>query len=517
MNTSTTKTWAKKKIVALQGGGEERVTKQIASGKKTARQRISLLVDKESFEETDQLVVSPFLEKKLPTDGVITGFGTVNGKPIALYAQDFTVKGGSLGKHHAQKICKIMDTAAKIGCPIIGIIDSGGARIDEGIHALGGYGEIFMRNTRYSGVIPQISIILGPCAGGAVYSPALTDFIFTTEKISQLFITGPQVIKQVLHQEVTKEELGGTHIHAQKSGVVHFVSETEEACFGSVKRLLSYIPSNYKAAPSHPRAPRGTFAPATKAPKNIDSLVPEQPKQGYDVRKVINAIADPESFFEVQKDFATNIVVGFARFNRSVVGIIANQPQILAGVLDINSSCKAARFINFCDSFSIPIVSLVDVPGFLPGLDQEHNGIIRHGAKLLAAYAQATVPKITLILRKAFGGAYIVMGSKHLGADFVYSWPSAQIAVLGPQAAVAILHGRMLKKIEDSEEQAAQKEVLENEYAAQYLNPFVAAEYGYIDSIIEPNDTRKHITKALEICRNKVENLPRKKRSNPPT
>jgi len=498
--------WKEKKSKSIIGGAPGKAEKQAKAGKKTARERIDLLFDKGSFEEVGQLVTSPFLDKKFYTDGVVTGFGTINGRQIALFSQDFTIKGGSLGKYHAKKICQIMDTAAKIGCPIIGIIDSGGARIDEGIHALAGYGEIFMRNVRYSGVVPQISVILGPCAGGAVYSPALTDFIFTTDKISQLFITGPQVIKQVLHQEITKEELGGAKVHEQKSGVVHFVTKSETECFKKLKEFLSYLPDNYLSNPT-PLGPLGDapdkFEPAKKS---IKALVPDEQQKSYDVKTVIRSVVDSGKFFEIQKNFAQNIVIGFSRINGNTVGIIANQPQILAGALDINASCKAARFINFCDNFSIPIVSLVDIPGFLPGIDQEHNGIIRHGAKLLSAYAKATVPKITVILRKAFGGAYIVMGSKHLGADFVYSWPSAQIAVLGAQAAVAILHRKTI----------GDKKELEKEYEEKFLNPFIAAEYGYIDGIIEPDMTRKHLIKALEITQEKVEHLPKKKYGNIP-
>lgn len=510
MTTSFENIWNEKKSKALQGGPIDR---QLKANKKTARQRIALLVDENSFEETGQLVTSHFLKEKIPTDGVITGFGKVNGRQIALYSQDFTIKGGSLGKHHAQKICKIMDTAAKIGCPIIGVIDSGGARIDEGIHALSGYGDIFMRNVRYSGVIPQISLVLGPCAGGAVYSPALTDFIFTTEKISQLFITGPHVIEQILHQEISKEELGGTDVHAKKSGVVHFVTKTEEQCFENLKSLLSYLPSNYLSDP--PKDNRDIESKFSPAGKPLQEIVPKEGKKSYNVKSVINAIVDND-FLEVHKEFAQNIVVGFAKINNHSVGIVANQPQVLAGALDIDSSCKAARFINFCDSFSIPIVSLVDIPGFLPGVEQEHNGIIRHGAKLLSAYAQATVPKITVILRKAFGGAYIVMGSKHLGADFVYAWPLSQIAVLGSKGAVSILHRRQLATIANPNEKDDLRQKLEESYDQQYLNPFIAAEYGYIDIIIEPDQTRAHIIKALDITKEKVEHLPKKKRSNSP-
>lgn len=502
--------WQNETVQALKGSDSDALDAQKKAGKKTARERLDLLLDTRSFEEIDQLVTSHFLEEKFYTDGVITGFGTILGRRVAVYSQDFTIKGGSLGKHHAQKICKIMDLAVKIGCPIIGIIDSGGARIDEGIHALGGYGEIFMRNTRYSGVVPQISVILGPCAGGAVYSPALTDFIFTTKNISQLFITGPSVIKEVLHQDISKEELGGAEVHATKSGVVHFVSETEEECFDQLKTFLSYIPQNYLELPPEKAYEPEKFIPA------VESLIPSEPNRAYDMKNIISKVFDEESFFEVQEFFAPNIVIGFARISSQVVGIVANQPQVGAGALDINASCKAARFINFCDSFSIPIVSLVDVPGFLPGIDQEHNGIIRHGAKLLAAYAQATVPKITVILRKAFGGAYIVMGSKHLGADFVYAWPTSQIAVLGAKAAVAILHRKKLKAIQNQDEKLAITNELEQNYEQNYLTPSVAAEYGYIDAIIVPQKTRFHLIRALEITRDKVEHLPKKKRSNGP-
>lgn len=518
MDISHIKSWQKKRSQALQGGTPERVERQVQSGKKTARERIRLLVDEGSFEEVDQLVVSSIMKEKMATDGVVTGFATVEGRKVAVYSQDFTIKGGSLGKNHAKKICKIMDLAAKIGCPIIGIIDSGGARIDEGIHALGGYGEIFIRNVRYSGVIPQISIVLGPCAGGAVYSPALTDFILTTEKISQLFITGPQVVKKVLHQDISKEELGGAAVHAKKSGVVHFLTKTEEECLETCKYLLSFLPSNYLSDPPTDVSDENKFFPARKIDESVDleNIVPQKQQEGYDIKTVIEKLVDQQSFLEVQKDHATNIVVGFARVEGHPVGIVANQPQVLAGALDIDSSCKGARFINFCDSFSIPLVSLVDVPGFLPGVEQEHGGVIRHGAKLLSAYAQATVPKITVILRKAFGGAYVVMGSKHLGADFVYAWPSAQIAVLGPQAAVAILRRKELKNTPNNEEKERLRDELEKEYTQTYLNPFIAAEHGYIDAIIEPNKTRAHLVKALEITREKVEKLPQKKHPNIP-
>ncbi len=537
MNTTTEQTFKKIQQKALAGGGKEKIERQKKAGKYTAQQRLEILLDPESFEQIDQFVTSPILQNKNYTDGVITGFGKIDGKKVAIFAQDFTLKGGSVGIHHAKKICKIMDMAAKVGCPIIGIIDSGGARIDEGIHGLAGYGEIFLRNTRYSGVIPQISVILGPCAGGAVYSPALTDFILTTDKISQLFITGPNVIKQTLHQEITKEELGGARVHNQLSGVAHFIAQDENDCLQKLKVLLSYLPQNYlsqphKTLPPHidPINPESSFAPAhpdgsTSSPhtdvskdeqKKLEKIVPADPNKSYDVKNIINAIFDKNSFFEIQELFAQNIVIGFAKLDGNVIGIVANQPLIKAGCIDIDTSCKAARFVRFCDSFGTPIISLVDVPGYLPGVGQEHNGIIRHGAKLLYAYAQATVPKITLILRKAYGGAYIVMGSKHLGADINFAWPNAQIAVMGAKGAVSILHSKKLKEIKDLQEKEILQKELEKNYQKDFLNPFTAAEYGYIDSIIEPNQTRNHLIKALEISQDKVEHLPKKKHGNIP-
>ncbi len=503
--------WLEKKNLALLSGGQEKIEKQKQLGKLTARERIGLLLDENSFQETDQLVVAAFSDKKNYTDGVITGFGKINNQIVAIYSQDFTLNGGSLGKNHAKKIIKIMDMAAKIGCPIIGLLDSGGARIQEGIHALSGFGDIFFRNTRYSGVIPQISIILGPCAGGAVYSPALTDFIFTVENISQMFITGPSVIKETLHQDVTKDDLGGAIIHNTKSGVAHFLCKNEIECFEKVKKLLYYIPRNYLDQ-------KETLDNYIEPENNqiLDQLIPNNQNKSYDIKKVINTVFDKESFFEIQEFFAQNIVIGFATLSGKITGIVANQPMIMAGTIDIDASEKAARFIRFCDSFSIPIITLVDVPGFLPGIDQEHNGIIRRGAKLLYAYAQATVPKITLILRKAFGGAYIVMGSKQLGADFNFAFPNAQIAVLGANAAISILHEKTLKS-EPNIEMRNQKHsnLLEN-YEKEFLTPYIAAEYGYIDEIIDPNETRNKLISALLICENKVEKLPAKKHGNIP-
>ncbi|QQR49234.1 acyl-CoA carboxylase subunit beta [bacterium] len=509
INNHALKIWKTKETTALNGSDLKKIEQQVNAGKKTARQRLEILLDSESFQEVDQLAASPFLASKLYTDGVIAGFGMVAGKKVAVYAQDFTIKGGSLGKRHAEKICKVMDMAAKIGCPIIGIIDSGGARIDEGIHALAGYGSIFKRNVHYSGVVPQISLILGPCAGGAAYSPALTDFVFMTEQISQMFITGPQVIKEVLGQTITKEELGGSHVHANLSGVAHVVTKNEAECFEKLKNLLSLLPSNYLDADTG--IPYNKTAPST----SIDSLIPTAETSGYDVKTIILALVDNETFFEIHEHFATNIVVGLARLTGKTVGIVANQPLHKAGTIDSDASVKAARFIQFCNNFSIPIISLVDVPGFLPGIQEEHDGIIRHGAKLLYAYANATVPKITVIMRKAFGGAYIVMGSKEMGADFNFAWPSAQIAVLGPQAAIAILHGKTLASHPQEERPALQK-VLEATYREEYLHPYIAAENGFIDAIIEPNDTRQTLIKALGIAESKVEQLPKKKNGNIP-
>jgi len=505
MSHSTVQQWKNLEQQALAGGGPARIDQQHAIGKKTARQRLALLLDPSSFFEIDQLAISPFLKDPIATDGVVTGFGTIKGRKVAVYAQDFTIKGGSLGKRHAEKICKIMDQAAKIGCPIIGIIDSGGARIDEGIHALAGYGSIFKRNCQYSGVVPQLSVIVGPCAGGAVYSPAITDVIFMTQDISQMFITGPQVIEEVLHQSITKEELGGVAAHGTQSGVAHVICPTEEACFDSLKELLNYLPDSYLDQPREAVAPKITHGMF---------VLPHNQNAGYNVKEVIQSLVD-ETFFELHTNFAPNIVTCFARIDGRVVGIVANQPLVLAGCIDINASCKAARFIRLCDSFGIPILTLVDTPGYLPGIDQEHNGIIRHGAKLLYAYATATVPKITIVLRKAFGGAYIVMGSKELGADINLAWPSAQIAVLGARAGVTILHGKKLAQC-PPEERSSKQAALEAAYTEEFLNPFTAAQHGYIDAIISPEETRSQIAKALAITADKVERLPGKKHGNLP-
>lgn len=500
--------WEIRNVQAMLGGESSAIARQHALGKNTARTRLDLILDQNSFTEIDRLATSSILETKTYTDGVITGFGTINGRQVAIYAQDFTIKGGSLGKRHAEKICKVMDMAAKIGCPIIGIIDSGGARIDEGIHALAGYGQIFKRNSKYSGVIPQISIILGPCAGGAVYSPALTDFIFMTEKISQMFITGPQVIAEAVHQTITKEDLGGAQVHASTSGVAHVVAASEEECFAKVKALLELLPSSYLDQPV-------ASSQAQDIAQNSFPMVPSNANQPYNVKDVIASLVDPKSFYEIHQLFASNIITGLARIGGMVVGIVANQPMVKAGTIDIDASCKAARFIRFCDSFGIALVTLVDTPGYLPGVEQEHNGIIKHGAKLLYAYATASVAKITVVLRKAFGGAYIVMGSKEMGADFNFAWPHAEMAVLGAKAAVSIMHGKKLAAT-DPEQRPALQQILESAYAEEFLNPFIAAEHGYIDAIIEPTDTRSQIIQALRITRDKVERGPERKHGNMP-
>ncbi|MBM3892862.1 acyl-CoA carboxylase subunit beta [Candidatus Dependentiae bacterium] len=507
MTDTVVQQWVKLEEKALVGGGNARIERQHQLGKKTARERLALLLDPSSFFEIDRLAVSPFLDAPELTDGVIAGFGSIQGRKVAVYAQDFTIKGGSLGKRHAEKIAKVMDMAAKIGCPIIGIIDSGGARIDEGIHALAGYGSIFRRNCQYSGVVPQFSIIVGPCAGGAVYSPAITDVVFMTKDISQMFITGPQVIEEVLHQSITKEALGGIDAHGRQSGVAHVICETENDCFASLQDLLSYFPDSYLDQP-----PAGS--PVLPTTMYNTPHIPENPQQSYNIKDIISTIID-DTYFELHTDFAANIVTCFARLNGQVVGIVANQPLVKAGCIDIDASCKAARFIRLCDSFGIPIVTLVDTPGYLPGVEQEHNGIIRHGAKLLYAYATATVPKITLILRKAIGGAYIVMGSKELAADFNFAWPSAQIAVLGAKAAITIMRGKELAALNPAERALAQAS-FESAYTEEFLHPFTAAAHGYIDAIVQPQQTREQLIQALQLTRDKVEIRPTRKHGNIP-
>ncbi len=498
---------------ALKGGGSKAIEKQKAIGKLTARERILAILDPKSFHEYDLFVehaAKDFdMDKKyLPGDGVITGTGTIMSKPVCIYAQDFTVAGGSLGWMHAKKITKIMDHAMKLKVPIIGINDSGGARIQEGVNSLAGYGEIFYRNTKASGMIPQISVILGPCAGGAVYSPALTDFVFVVDNISKMFITGPEVIKTVLGEEISMEKLGGAKVHAETTGNAHFYAESEQECFDQIKQLISFIPwNNKRKAMSFPKK-----QPKSKA-YNIESIIPTDPSTPYDVRDVIKAISDDSEFLEVQELFAANIVIGYARLQGETVAFVANQPLVLAGVLDVDSSDKAARFIRYCDSFNIPIVTLVDLPGYLPGIDQEHAGVIRHGAKVLYAYSEATVPKITLILRKAYGGGYIAMCSHHLRADFVMAWPTAEIAVMGPEGAANIIFRKEIATAENPDEMRKQKV---DEYRTKFANPYVAAAYGYIDAVIEPFETRKKLIHALEISANKTEEALDKKHGVPP-
>ncbi|WP_203225746.1 carboxyl transferase domain-containing protein [Fervidobacterium islandicum] len=495
-----------------QGGGRDKIEKQHAEGKLTARERLQLLFDEGTFEEIDKFVkhrntMFGLDKMKLPADGVVTGIGKVNGRPVAAFSQDFTVMGGSLGEMHAKKIMKVMDLALKMGIPLVGINDSGGARIQEGVDSLYGYGEIFFRNTIASGVIPQITVIAGPCAGGAVYSPAITDFVVMVDKTAQMFITGPNVIKAVTGEDISKEDLGGAFVHNTKSGNAHFLASDDKQAIEMVKKLISYIPQNNMEEPP--------FEGEVTVPNSSDihTIVPVDPKKGFDVRDVIKKVVDEGTFFEVHEHFAKNIVVGFARINGRSVGIVANQPNYLAGVLDIDSSDKAARFIRFLDAFNIPIITFVDTPGYLPGTKQEHGGIIRHGAKLLYAYSEATVPKITIILRKAYGGAYIAMGSKHLGADFVAAWPTAEIAVMGPDGAANIIFKKEIDSSENPEETRKQKI---EEYRQLFANPYVAASRGYIDAVIDPVETRTWIEKALEYSATKVESRPRKKHGNIP-
>jgi methylmalonyl-CoA decarboxylase subunit alpha len=501
-----------KKAIVEKGGGDKAIEKQVAMGKMTARDRILALLDANSFHEYDLFVEHEernfgMDDKVLAGDGVITGTGTMNGAPICIYAQDFTVMGGSLGLKHARKITKIMDHALRMKVPCIGINDSGGARIQEGIGALAGYGEIFYRNTMASGVIPQISVILGPCAGGAVYSPALTDFVFVVENISKMFITGPNVIETVLGEKISQEDLGGARVHAEITGNAHFYALSEMECLEQIKELVSLIPhsNQQKAARVEPKEPNSK--------KNIENIIPSDPKQPYDVREVIHALTDDSKFLEVHELWAANIVIGFGRLNGETIGFVANQPLYLAGVLDCDSSDKAARFIRYCDAFNIPIITLEDMPGYLPGVDQEHAGVIRHGAKMLYAYSEATVPKITVILRKAYGGGYIAMNSRHLGADFMMAWPSAEIAVMGPEGAANII---FRKEIMEAEDQDAMRQQKVQEYIEKFANPYVAASKGYIDAVIEPLETRDMLLHALEVSKNKDDYRPAKKHGIPP-
>lgn len=502
----------KKRELVSKGGGDKAIEKQVAMGKLTARDRIYSLLDEGTFHEYDLFVQHDARDfgmdkKELHGDGVITGTGTLNNRPISIFAQDFTVVGGSLGRMHAGKITKIMDHALKMRMPLIGINDSGGARIQEGVNSLAGYGEIFFRNTLASGVIPQISVILGPCAGGAVYSPALTDWVFVVDNISKMFITGPEVIKSVLGEEISQEDLGGARVHAEITGNAHFFASSEQECFEQIKKLLSFIPwhNGEKALKTAPMPPKPEY--------KIDSIVPDDPGQPYDVRDVIRALVDDSDFFEVQELWAANAVVGFGRINGETVGFVANQPLVLAGVLDVDSSDKIARFIRYCNAFNIPLVTLVDLPGYLPGVDQEHAGVIRHGAKILYAYSEATVPKVSVVLRKAYGGGYIAMNSRHLRADFYFAWPGAEIAVMGPEGAANIIFRKEITEAADPE--AMRKEKVK-EYSEKFANPFVAASKGYIDSVIEPSETRKYISHAIEVSTNKESGMPRKKHGLPP-
>ncbi len=488
------------------------IAKQLAMGKMYARDRVNYLLDDDTFQETDLFVEHTGkdfgLDKKyLPADGVITGTGTMSGYPIGIFAQDFTVAGGSLGLMHARKITKIMDLAIKNGMPLIGINDSGGARIQEGVNSLAGYGEIFYRNTLASGVIPQISVILGPCAGGAVYSPALTDFVFVVDKISKMFITGPEVIKTVLGEEITMEDLGGARVQTEITGNAHFFAESEVECFEQIKELMSYIPWNNqkKAEPSTPKLPKPVF--------DVEKVIPAEPTTPYDIRNIIKSIFDDSKFLEIQEGWAANIVIGFARLNGDTVGVVGNQPLVLAGVLDVDSSDKAARFIRYCDAFNIPLITFVDLPGYLPGVDQEHAGVIRHGAKLLYSYSEASVPKLTVILRKAYGGGYIAMCSRHLGADFVFAWPSAEIAVMGPEGAANIIFKAEISASEDPD--ATRKEKVK-EYTEKFANPYVAARNGHIDAVINPNETRKYLIHSLKVSGSKQEAKPFRKHGVPP-
>jgi acetyl-CoA carboxylase carboxyltransferase component len=495
-------------------GGQDRIDAQHARGKLTARERIQLLVDPGSFRELDIFVTHRSTgfgleEKRYLSDSVVTGWGAIDGRLVYVFSQDFTVFGGSLGEVHAEKICKIMDLAAKNGAPVIGLNDSGGARIQEGVVSLGAYADIFLRNTLSSGVIPQISAIMGPCAGGAVYSPAITDFVIMVEESSYMFITGPDVIKAVTREEVSFEELGGARAHNSISGVAHFAAKDEEDCMDVIRRLMSYIPQNNMEDP--PLAP--TTDDPQRMDEELDTIVPDNPTKPYDMRQIIRHVVDEGDFLEVQEHWAQNIIIGFARLNGRSVGMVAQQPAVLAGVLDINASDKGARFVRFCDCFNIPIITFVDVPGFLPGVSQEHGGIIRHGAKLLYAYCEATVPKVTIITRKGYGGAYVVMSSKHIRGDISYAWPSAEIAVMGTEGAVNIIFRKEIAAAEDPE---AEREKLGEEYREQVAHPYVAASRGYIDDIIEPRETRPRLIEALETLQNKRDRNPPKKHGNIP-
>ncbi len=501
-----------KKSTKSKGGGDKAISKQKAGGKLTARERIAALLDEGSFHEYDLFVEHNCKDfgmddKELAADGVVTGSGTIAGRPVCIYAQDFTVAGGSLGLMHARKITKVMDHAIKMGVPIIGINDSGGARIQEGVNSLAGYGEIFYRNTLASGVVPQISVILGPCAGGAVYSPALTDFVFVVDNISKMFITGPEVVKTVLGEEISMEDLGGARVQAETAGNAHFFSESEQECFEQIRQLVGFLPDSNrnKAAIIEQKKPKHSY--------KIENLIPKDSKIPFDVRDIVRALVDDSEFLEVQELFAPNAITGFARINGETVGIVGNQALVLAGVLDIDASDKIARFVRFCDAFSIPLVTLVDIPGYLPGSDQEHAGVIRHGAKVLYAYSEASVPKITVILRKAYGGGYIAMCSHHLRADFVFAWPTAEIAVMGPEGAANIIFRSEIMAAENPDEM---RKIKVKEYTDKFANPYVAASAGYVDAVIAPEETRAYIAHALQMTRNKEEQRPARKHGVPP-
>jgi len=496
------------------GGGENKIETQHQKGKLTARERLELLLDKDSFEEFDMFVTHRstdfgLAEKKIFGDGVVTGCGTIDGRKVFVFSQDFTVFGGSLSEAHAEKICKIMDMAMKVGAPVIGLNDSGGARIQEGVVSLGGYADIFLRNTLASGVVPQVSVILGPCAGGAVYSPAITDFTIMVKKTSYMFVTGPNVVKTVTHEQVTSEELGGAMTHATKSGVAHFACENEADAITTLRKLIGYFPQNNLEDPPFIE----NDDPVDRTEEALNTIVPDNPNKSYDIKEVIHHIVDFGEFLEVHADYATNIVVGFARLGGRSIGIIANQPAVLAGCLDINSSSKAARFIRFCDAFNIPILTFEDVPGFLPGTDQEHGGIIKNGAKLLYAYCEATVPKVTVITRKAYGGAYDVMNSKHIRGDMNYAWPTAEIAVMGPKGAVEIIFRKEFADVNNPEKEVEKKT---EEYRDKFANPFIAAGRGYLDDIIEPRMTRPRLIRAFEMLETKKDSNPPKKHGNIP-
>lgn len=503
-----------KRREALLGGGTERIKKQHEAGKLTARERIDLLVDKGTFEEIGSMVEHRSRDFGLDKmqflgDGVVTGFGKIHGRPVYVFSQDFTVLGGSLAEAHAEKICKIMDLALKNGVPVIGLNDSGGARIQEGVVSLGGYAEVFWRNSMASGVVPQLSAVMGPCAGGAVYSPAITDFIFMVQDTSFMFVTGPNVVKTVTHEEVSSEDLGGASAHSTKSGVAHFTAENDAECLQQIRQLYAYIPQNCEE-----KTPMQLSRPAdSDLAGKLDDIIPDSPNKPYDIKDVIKGIVDQDSFFEVHEQYADNIVVGFGRLDGRSVGIVANQPLSLAGCLDIDASLKGARFVRFCDAFNIPIIVFEDVPGFLPGTDQEWGGIIKHGAKLLYAFCEATVPKVTVITRKAYGGAYDVMNSKHIRADYNLAWPSAEIAVMGTKGAVEIIFRKEIGKAADP---AAKQAELEASYEEKFANPYIAAARGYVDEVIFPSETRKKLIRVFEVIQNKVDRVPRKKHDNLP-